>query len=288
LVTHVSDAHLVSIWSTLKILKLLGSSNDYLQLNYLFYNFTYLTNKEINNQKFKKKIFENIIQERISNLKQIAIKIQSVIQKIKYKDDIKTKGSSKLTKLSIEFAEKIKDLKITDKNGKNEIFEDLDKITKSIFSKSISKDVEYEINTRFLEVDIVREINNNDNLMTFYIINNLIKLIDYNDGIDKTYISFLIPLLIHNIFEEYYVPLNNTSLRRFEYKVNSKAIVQDENIHVVGIYQELVNEEELNSDTKKESEYDVNEETNALDVDDYDEEEDDFYYDNNYTDSYGE
>jgi hypothetical protein len=281
----VGEAHLQSRWSILKKIQILGSSNSYLQLNYMFSDYSLLTPDEIEEKKIG--FFEKIIQERISNLKQVIYKLQTAIQKIKFKNNLKIKHNDNIGKIGKEYSQKIRNINLSDKNDDNTIFSDWKRITDNIFSESIEKNVDYTIKSKFLDLDIIRELNNNDNLLIYYILKNLSMLIDYNDGMDKTNTGHFIIVLINQIFMEYYIPLNDTNLRKFEYKINSKAIVQDENIHIVGIYNEIVSQEELNSNDTREENYDASQAESSFDVGDYDEDEDDFYFDNFNTDEMG-
>ena len=63
----------------------------------------------------------------------------------------------------------------------------------------------------------------------------------------------------------------NSQIRKFDSILSVDAPYIDESSRVVGYYQELVNVKEIDEDANKEKEYDMNEENNALDIDEYDE-----------------
>jgi hypothetical protein len=69
----------------------------------------------------------------------------------------------------------------------------------------------------------------------------------------------------------YYVPLENSQVRKFDSILSIEAPYIDESLRVVGYYQELVNVKEIDEEANKEKEQDMNEENNALDLDEYDE-----------------
>jgi hypothetical protein len=69
----------------------------------------------------------------------------------------------------------------------------------------------------------------------------------------------------------YYTPLENSQVRKFDSILSIEAPYIDESLRVVGYYQELVNVKEIDEEANKEKEQDMNEENNALDLDEYDE-----------------
>jgi hypothetical protein len=72
--------------------------------------------------------------------------------------------------------------------------------------------------------------------------------------------------------------MENSQIRKFDAVLSVDAPYIDESSRVVGYYQELVNVKEIDEEVNKEKEYDMNEEQNALDIDEYD--ENDLYEDN--------
>ena len=76
--------------------------------------------------------------------------------------------------------------------------------------------------------------------------------------------------------------MENSQIRKFDSLLSVDAPYIDESSRVVGYYQELVSVKEIDEEGNKEKEYDMNEEQNALDVDEYD--ENDLYEDNDAND----
>jgi len=92
-------------------------------------------------------------------------------------------------------------------------------------------------------------------------------------------------MLIHIIqycYEMYHIPLENSQIRKFDSLLSLDAPYIDESLRIVGYYQELVNVKEIDDVADKEKEYDVKEEQDALDIDEYD--ENDLYEDHDHAD----
>ena len=109
------------------------------------------------------------------------------------------------------------------------------------------------------------------------------KLIEYNNQpAIKIQISYMLIRIIQLCYNMYHIPNEYTSIRRFDSILSIDAPYIDESSRVIGYYQELVNVKEIDEAVIKEKEYDMNEEQNALDIDEYD--EDDVYEDQDPSD----
>ena len=64
----------------------------------------------------------------------------------------------------------------------------------------------------------------------------------------------------------YYVPIDNSEIRKFDSLLLTETPYIDESMKVVGYYQDLVNVKEIDDDKDKEKNYDINEEMGALDI----------------------
>jgi hypothetical protein len=112
---------------------------------------------------------------------------------------------------------------------------------------------------------------------------NLSSLIDYNKTNNSiTSICLLIIDLIVYSFKAYNINYEDVRIRKFEYLINSATPHIDENIRIVGSYQDLVNSSEIDDEQVKNEEYTLNEENTALDIDDFVTEEEDGIGDYNY------
>jgi hypothetical protein len=81
----------------------------------------------------------------------------------------------------------------------------------------------------------------------------------------------MIVKMIQYNYYNYYIPIENSQIRKFDSLLLVDAPYIDESSRVVGYYQELVSVKEIDEEANKEKEYDMKEEQNALDIDEYDE-----------------
>jgi hypothetical protein len=133
------------------------------------------------------------------------------------------------------------------------------------------------------ETKVLNKLNNTDSLLLFYYVYNLNKLVEYNEQpAIRTNLCYMIVKMIQYNYYNYYIPMENSQIRKFDAVLSVDAPYIDESSRVVGYYQELVNVKEIDEEVNKEKEYDMNEEQNALDIDEYD--ENDLYEDNDAND----
>ena len=115
----------------------------------------------------------------------------------------------------------------------------------------------------------------------FYYLYNLKRLIDYNEeSMIKTNISLMVMKIIYYNFNQFYIPLENNLVRKFDHILASDTYIDDSMI-ASGYYQDLINTEEIDDKQKeeiKDKESELQEEMTSLDIDDY--EEDDVFDDN--------
>ena len=74
--------------------------------------------------------------------------------------------------------------------------------------------------------------------------------------------------LIKYLFYQFYVEKSDYLLNRFELIINFDQPIIDEQLTGVGIYQEVLNQEELDDPERKEEEYSIKESFDSLDIDD--------------------
>jgi hypothetical protein len=96
-------------------------------------------------------------------------------------------------------------------------------------------------------------------------------LLDYNDAqpVILSELSHLLIKIIRYQFNSYYRPYSNYNIRKFDFLLLNETPYIDETLKTVGHYQELLTKEEIDDPEKKEQEYTNKEESDALDIDDY-------------------
>jgi hypothetical protein len=250
----------------------MGLENEYININNLY------TKKELKNKIKHEDIIKQLIRNRTNNLRQIIQRTNSIIERINNSSPIKESPYNiEENKLVNEFKKNLKQFKTTDNDNQSPIFKHLFTITNNINVKEIDS-IELEIVNEMIDTNILSKINNTDSYLIFYYIYNMSKLIEYNtQPAIKTQITYMLIRIIQFSYNMYFVPIEYTAIRRFSSILSIDAPYIDESSRVIGFYQELVNTKEIDEEAIKEREYDMNEEQNALDIDEYD--EDDVYED---------
>uniref|UniRef100_A0A6C0HVH9 Uncharacterized protein n=1 Tax=viral metagenome TaxID=1070528 RepID=A0A6C0HVH9_9ZZZZ len=225
-------------------------------------------------------IIKHLIRLRCNNLRQIIQRTNSIIEKINNPGINKENPyNTEEFKLVSEFRKSLKNFRTTDSDNLNPIFKHIYTITNNATLKELPENSKINIINDMAEVKILNKLNNADSLLLFNYIYNLTKLIEYNtQPAIKMNICYMITKIIQYNYYNYYIPMENSQLRKFNSLLTIDAPYIDEASRVVGYYQDLVNVKEIDEEVNKEKDYDMKEEENALDIDDYD--ENDLYEDN--------
>lgn len=249
----------------------LGYENKFINIYHINKNYQNNLYQEINNNSYD--IILTIIRNRISNLKHIINRINNMINNISNNGTITSIYNKQEKEIINEFTKKFKKF-----NLKN-IFNNYKTIlSKILLNYNIPVDINLELKYNFFNVDDLYtkyKINNNDNQLLFYLIYNLNLLLDNNNQSSiQADFAYLIIKLIKYSFNFYYKPFNNLNIRQFDYFLLNDLSYIEENNLIVGYYQELLTKEEIDDPDKKEQMITDNEEFNALDIDDYDVDDD--------------
>ena len=268
----------------------------YADLNFNIDNYINNTNdtNESNNNNKINDIINIIIRNRIKNLKHLIIRCQSIIQNIKNKNKINLQYDIKDLQYDIKEKEiindnisKFKTIITSDSNKK--LFKYHDYILNNLFIKKIKNFNKNNIIYNYVDINLLNKLNNTDIKLIYYLIYNFNLLLDFNNlkNIDtddtinnakvkvpvKTEIPVLIITIINYLFNIYYIPYSNYNIRKFDYIL----INQTENVDVIkgsGYYQELLSKNEIDDPNLADELYDAKETFDALDIDDYDDEND--------------
>ncbi len=240
----------------------LGLEHEYYKINHI-------------STKKNKDILKQLIRIRINNLRQIIYRTNSIIEKIN--NNAKTKEienpyNIEEFKLVEEFKKSLKHFNTNDKDNKGHIFKHIYTVTNNTILKDLPENlvINNEDNMQ-IDTKILNKINNTDSVLLFYYIFNLSRLLEYNEQpAIKTNLAYLILKIIQFSYYSYYIPFENTLIRKFDSLLLIDAPYIDESNRVIGFYQELVNVKEIDEEVNKEREMDMNEEQNALDIDEYD------------------
>jgi hypothetical protein len=248
---------------------LLGLENKYMNLYHLNSSYQKMAPKEILENSYF--IINNYVRTRISNLKQIVARSLSIINNIKNNGKFISLYGTEEKALIDDFNKKIKHFKI-DKDGKNGIFEDWNIISNNIGINAIPENIEITMIKNYFDTSSLPQMNNSDSKLIFFLIDNFDKLLDYNQQVAiQSEICSLIIQLIQYSFNQYFRPYSNTQVRKFDHILINETPYIDDNLKVVGFYQELLNNKEIDDkkDKEKDENYDAQQAFESIDVDDY-------------------
>jgi hypothetical protein len=219
-----------------------------------------------------KDILLHILRDRIHNLKQIIIRMQSIIFNIHNGGNITTPVNNDETEIINEFTKKLKQFNLNSKTKPNNIFKYSSLIINNLsLNYNIPDNINIELNKNYLDVKLLNSLENTDCKLIFYIIHNLNKLLDYNtQNSVASELAHLIVKLIKYSFHLYYKSYTNYNIRKFDYLLLNDNPSIDETLKVVGHYQELLSHQEIEDPNKKEEIENAREELDAVDIDDYD------------------
>jgi hypothetical protein len=270
-----NNASLKIEFSVKECINYLGYENKFINIYHINKDYQNISFKEINKNSYD--IILNIIRTRILNLKQIINKINNIIYNIRNNGTINSIYNKNEKEIINEFTKKLKKFNI--KNNDNIIFNNYKLIlNKLILNYNIPTNINLELNNNYIDIQYILlkyKINNNDNYLLFYLIYNFNLLLDYNiNSSIESEIAYLIIKLIRYSFNFYYKPYYNYNIRQFDYYLLNDVPYIEDYLKGVGYYQELLTKEEIDNPDKKEQLITDNEELNALDIDDYDVDDD--------------
>jgi hypothetical protein len=255
-------------------LLLLGYENRYLNLYFINDDFIKEIPKDFNDQ-ITNDLIISIIRNRINNLHHIIARIIAIIYNIKNNGKIKSIYNTEENNLINEYSKKIKKINIKDDKNHNIIFKNNKIITNNLFINYKIPNIKLNINKNYIDISNLILLNNSDTKLIFYLINNLSKLLDYNKDLGlESELAVLIIKIIKYLFNVYYKPLTNYNVRKFDFILINEAPYVDDTVKVVGNYQELLTQQEIDDPEMKEQLYSAKEEFNAFDIDDYEVDDD--------------
>ena len=288
-----SDASLQIELSIKDYILFLGYENQHFNIYHIDKEY------QINNPVVTKDILLHILRDRIHNLKQIIIRIQSIIFNINKGEPITTVYKNDEKDIINEFTKKLKKFNLHGKSKPNNIFKNSSLIINNLsLNYNIPNNITIELNKNYLDVKLLNSLENTDCKLIFYMIHNLTKLLDYNtqnpggaiggaiggsrilveshghaSGITSE-LAYLIVKLIKYSFHLYYKSYSNYNIRKFDYLLLNDNPSIDETLKTVGHYQELLSNQELEDPNKKEEIENAREELDAIDIDDYEQTDD--------------
>lgn len=252
----------------------LGYENQYYNIYHV--NKDYQKDLPSNLGNDTKDVILKIIRNRMNNLKQIITRSQSIIHNIRNSGQIDSIYNFEEKQIVNEFIKKLKKFNIKDETGHNNIFKHYRHIIHKLpISYNIPDNLNIELNKNYLDINYINALTNSDSKLIFYLIFNFNRLLDYNkQPVIESELSHLIIKVIRYLFNLYYRPYSNYHVRRFDFLLINETPYIDETLKVVGHYQELLTQQEIDDPDKKEKEYTAEQEMESLDIDDYEQDDD--------------
>ena len=298
-----SDASLQIELSIKDYIQFLGYENQHINIFHI--DKEYQTKHNI----VTKDILLHILRDRIHNLKQIIIRIQSIIFNINKGGASTSDYKNEEKDIINEFTKKLKHFNLHGKSNPNNIFKYSSLIINNLsLNYNIPDNITIELNNNYFDVKLLNSLENTDCKLIAYMIHNLTKLLDFNtqthiasggaisessdqfefiqggsatrdnpnsfsNGITSE-LAHMIVRLIKYSFYLYYKSYANYNIRKFDYLLLNDNPSIDETLKTVGHYQELLSNQELEDPNKKEELENAREELDAVDIDDYDQTDD--------------
>ncbi|AYV79686.1 MAG: hypothetical protein Faunusvirus37_5, partial [Faunusvirus sp.] len=247
-------------------IKYLGFNRLYLNVENSIDELHYIKNKS----EVMKLVLFDAVRTRFYNLKKMVVYIQKIVYQIKYKYS----GGDALG-ISRDYIKKFKTINIADpKSPEDVIFEDWPVINEHIFFKSIDIKVTLpfiEINNKPIYlytsdiIDIMDKIypTSADNLLIYYIISELTKLIKFNgDKFTQTYIVHLIIDIFEYLYKQTFVSQQYGELLKFKYQLETTSAYTDVE------YQELEEKLIIDQPTQEAIDESLDKTTSLIEADD--------------------
>lgn len=260
-----NNASIIKESSILDIILTLGLENEYSNINH------FDLNPELN-----KDLINNLLRNRIVNIKQYINKFESIIYSVKNNTNVNIRQYNKNEKEIIqEFTKKLREFNLKDKEGHNAVFKHSVQIINNSNLNNINIKLDIELlNENYIDCKFLNNVYNTDTKLIYYIIMNLNRLLDYNK---QPAIESELCHLIVKIFKSLnknVLDYTNIEVRKYDYLLTNEIPYIDDQVKLVGIYQELVNVQDIDEEKVKEQNEDMREEMEAFDVDDYEVDDD--------------
>lgn len=218
----------------------------------------------------------DISRERIQKLKKTITDFQKYVYRVAYnynapvislidvenKDNFLDKYKEKLSNIILKQEKKYKFLKNW-KAIKYELF----------FEDITTKTINIDPKQRYLSVDEISEYDYSGNVILFYIIQEMTKLIEVNkDKFVKSTLCYLLVDIIMRIYNEYDVEkdMSNGQIKRFLHILQTMDYTKIEDIQgeTEGLYEEYKDPDAIPDEAALEKEEDIKEENEAIDMED--------------------
>lgn len=218
-------------YSVLDMIKSLGYPSNNIDFKYHLEKID-KEDKDIDYQTKANMVVSNINRSRIENIKKTLGIVQRNIFRLKYgytyNADEELTDNEKIVQL---YQKKLKNIYISAKDSKTTVFSRLKQFQSSLFFKSIdNKVVNIGEKERWVNYKIFSDYDYHGNLLLFYMIQEMNKLLDYNqDKFVRTNLAFLLINIIRNSYNMYNKDniKNDIQIQRFKHILHARAYLFD-------------------------------------------------------------
>jgi hypothetical protein len=263
-----NNASLKIEYSIKDCLHMLGFENYYTNLYHIDSTLINNFNPDIT------QLINQILRNRISNLKQIISRTQSIINSIR--NNKKNVGFYNIKEKEIinEFTTKLRKFNLKNKDSSNSVFKNFKHINNLLNLKPLRGVNNFPLNQNYFNNSIINKTINTDSKLIYFFIMNLYRLLDYNtEPAIQSELAYLIIRIIEYSVELYFKETNSFEVRKFDYLIIYDQPYIDETIRL-NDNQEFVKIDDPDNEIQNEKNYDAQEEMNALDIDDYEQDDD--------------
>lgn len=283
-----SDRKIIVNYSLFNKLRLMGYVSQIIDITDIYDDMILgRENLEIDKVLISNEIVNSIVRTRIDNLKRVIYDFEIIMYRIvnNYPDIISEEDdvyfASKFNSLVTKYRKQLYDIDLMDKNGKHLVFKHWKGVVRGITPQNLdSQQINIDVNEhKLINADIINKYDQNGNLVLYFIVVELSKLLKYNPtkATKLNIIYFIIEFinLMFDLFNEEKM-MNNIDMKRFEYILKSVTYIQEVEEssgmkEIEGIYEELRDEDEDKDEllikNKNEKMEDLREESEAIDMD---------------------
>ena len=236
-----------------------------------------------------KELVKEIIRNRITNLKKFIYEFQRFLYRIKngYITNINKKEKSEddeveddeeynlVEIITNKYSKKLINMNLYDQSKEHKLFKHWKTVSGEIHADNLDDiNINMDDDTKLIDSEDINKYDRNGNLLLYYIVSEMSKLIKYNQNkIIRTNIIEFYVEFINIMFDMFNIEskINNHDIKRFIMSLKSSLYIQDlENVitgRTEGIYQEYKDVDDKESDEVAEQQEDDREEADALDID---------------------
>lgn len=272
------DKRLIVNYSIANKLKMLGHKSQFIDIHQ---HVEYLKSSDIKPDYITNTILSDLVRERVLNLKKIIHEFQRTFFKIlnNYSEQQTEENADYFNNKLNLFIEKQKkslsNINIFDNKGQHMVFKHWKGIVRGIFPEKITEYKTDITNQRTINSDEINKIDENGNMILFFIVSEFIKLLKYNSNkYSKLPIAEFIVEFIVNVFDLFNNEkiITNLDVKRFCYVLSTVTYIQSisdkGSNETEGIYNEHQHQDaELEiSQEEKDNKTDIEEENEAIDM----------------------